>query len=224
MSELFFDDFMDYNNSLPDMDMFVASQETYGNEQDLYDSLLTEAYNKRGVPCEYYLSTYDTNFNKIFGEDGNRSFVRSFDVMTYYELPKEMELWSKFGIEGLDNFQMSMSKRHYSAACQDDGSDYVRPKVGDVIRAKYNNRFYEIIDVGEEEEVFLQKKHTWILTVSVFRDEHVKVSNALSADILSDYTNQSTDLFDLSATIEQKNEDIKFDDPSTQQNSIWGNW
>lgn len=224
MAEIFFDDFMDYNNSLPDNDMFVPHPDTYGNEQDLYDSLLTEGYNKRGVPCEYYLSTYDTNYNKIFGEDGNRYFTRSFPVMSYYELPKELELWSKFGIEGLDNFQMSISKRHFSAACQADGSEYVKPKVGDVIKANYNGRFYEVIDVGEEEEVFLQKKHTWILTVSVFRDEHVKISQSLSADLIADVTNQPTDIFDLSATIEEKNEDIKFDDPPTQQNSIWGEW
>lgn len=218
-------DFMDYNNSLPDNEFFVVTS-AYECEQNLYESLLTEAYNKRGVPCEYYLTSFDTDYNPVFGEDGNREFIRSFPVMTYYELPKELELWSKFGIEGLDNFQMSMSKRHFSAACQANDNEYTRPKVGDVIKANYNDRFYEIIDVGEEEQIFLQKKHTWILTVSVFKDTHIQVNPILSADMIADYTDKETDIFNLSATIEDEKGDILYDKPCSEegQNNVWGEW
>lgn len=223
MTAVFSADFLDYNNNLPDYDYFIAVS-GYSNEQNLYDILLMETYNKYGVECTYYQSTFDTNYNKVFGEDGNRQFTRSFPIMTYYQLPKEMELWSKFGIEGLDNFQMSVSKRHFSAACIANDNIYVVPKVGDVIKATYNNRFYEVIDVGEEEEIFLQKKHTWILTVSVFRDEHVRVSNTLSADILADYTDKTSDIFDLSATIETENDDILYDQPESEDSpdDVWG--
>jgi drug/metabolite transporter (DMT)-like permease len=42
--------------------------------------------------------------NKIFGEDNNRSFVRKFEFMAFYTLPREEKLWNKFGIAGMDQF------------------------------------------------------------------------------------------------------------------------
>jgi hypothetical protein len=183
----------------------------YENERNLYDLLLTEGYNKNGVRGSYYLTTFDTNYDKIFGEDGNRRFTRKFDVMFYYELPKELELWSKIGIEGLDNFKMWLSKKHYRAACVNGNNSYIVPRVGDVINIVYNNRFYEIIDVGEEEEQFLQKKHSWELTVHVFKEDHITPDNAtMSADDLTNYIDQ-VDIFDLSATIDDKKKDMIYD-------------
>lgn len=222
---IFSADFNDFNDSFPDDD-FILGSDNYSADRDLYSTLLTEAYNKFGVPCEYYLSTFDTDHNKIFGEDGNRYFIRKFPVMAYYILPKELELWSKWGIEGLDNFQMSISKKHFSAVCTSGNYEYIRPKEGDVIQANYNNRYYEIIDVGEEEEMFLQKKHTWILTVSVFKDVNVKPNNSLSADDISNYTDQSSDIFDLSAIIEGDKNNFLYNPPESEkdQNSIWGEW
>jgi hypothetical protein len=168
----------------------------YENERNLYELLMTEAFNKHGVRGSFYITTYDTNYDKIFGEDGNRRFVRKVEMMFYYELPKELELWSKFGIEGLDNFKMHVSKKQYRAAITNGGYDFYVPKVGDVINIVYNNRYYEILDSGEEavNSEFLQKKHAWEFTVGVFKDDHMSVDPVLSADDLTNYINQG-DIF-----------------------------
>jgi hypothetical protein len=210
------DEYSSYS-ALPNYQYFVKTGSQYENEKNLYDLLLTESYNKFGVRGQYYITTYDTNYDKIYGEDGNRRFTRKFDIMTYYELPKELELWSKFGIEGLDNFKMYMSKLHYRAARTNGNYSYDVPRIGDVINIVYNNRYYEIIDISEEEEIFLQRKHSWTLTVQVFKDDHMSLDNSLSADDLTNYINQ-TDIFDLSATIDNKKTDILYKPPITEVN------
>jgi hypothetical protein len=211
--------FSDYNDYslLPDYSYFVKTSPQYENEKHLYDLLLAESYNKMGIRGQYYITTYDTTADKIYGEDGNRRFTRKFDIMVYYELPKELELWSKFGIEGLDNFKMFVSKLHYKAARTNGNNVYDVPRVGDVINIVYNNRYYEIIDISEEEEIFLQRKHSWTLTVQVFKDDHMSLDSSLSADDLSQYINQN-DIFDLSATIDNKKTDILYKPPITEVN------
>jgi len=216
----------DYND-LPNNDLFVNNN-NYDNERKLYDLLLTETYNKHGIPLDFYISTYDTNYDKIFGEDNNRRYTRKFSIMAYYELPKEMELWTKFGIEGIDNFQMFVSKRHFKAASTNGGYDEWIPRAGDVIYATYNKLFYEIIDVGEEEEIYRQRKHVWVFTVQKFKDEHVSIDNSLSADMadLFQYTNQKTDVLNVSATVDQKKTAILYTPSPTEKapDVEFGNW
>jgi hypothetical protein len=36
--------------------------------------------------------------------------------------------------------------------------------------------YYEILDVGEEDEMFLQRKHTWTLTVRMAKNEHLSIN------------------------------------------------
>jgi hypothetical protein len=93
-----FAEYDDYS-SLPDLNYFVKTESRYNNEKELYDVLMMESYNDYGVSAVYYKTTYDTNYDKIFGEDRNRMITNRYDIMVYYELPRELEMWSKFGIE-----------------------------------------------------------------------------------------------------------------------------
>jgi hypothetical protein len=38
---------------------------SYNNERELFDVLVTEAYNKHGVCLDYYITSYDKNYDKI---------------------------------------------------------------------------------------------------------------------------------------------------------------
>ena len=139
---------------------------------------MTEAWNQHGTPIVYYVISYDTTYDPLFGEDNNRRVVRSFPVMVYYELPKEDRQWNVAAMEILDNFHIYISKRHFIAASKLDSNmeqtyPPYTPKVGDVIKSRYNNFFYEITHVSEEEEMFLQRKHSWDIVVKQYKRQHI---------------------------------------------------
>lgn len=216
-------------SSLPDSDYFKKCTTNYNSERQLYDLLVTEAYNKTGTCMTYYVTDYDTTKDKLFGEDTDRTVLRSFDIMAHGELPREEQLWSKFGIEGLDNFQIFVAKRHFTAASSQDSYDATVPRIGDMIYMDHNNRTYDVIDVGQEEEMFLQGKHTWIITLSPHQDTHIALSADTSATMgdISAATDQTTDEYDISSYIENEVSAVEFDtsgDSGDAPSTVWGDW
>lgn len=169
----------DYFNRVPSKNFFSYINSAYDNESTLYDKLMTEAFNKHGIPMVYYVISYDTTYDPLFGEDNNRRVVRYFPVMTYYELPREDRQWNVAAMEILDNFHLFISKRHFIAASKLDldlqqTHDPYTPKVGDIIKSNYNNFFYEITHVAHEEEMFIQRKHSWDVVVKQYKRQHIQ--------------------------------------------------
>jgi hypothetical protein len=200
---------------------YFQIQSQYVNDKKLYDSVITEAYNKFGVPMVYYVVDYDKNYDKIFGEDMDRVIERKFNCMAYYELQEEIEMFTKWGIEGIDNFHLYISKSHLeiastynidgtmSGSTSGEGTyPSYTPKRGDIIRSVYNDRWYEIVNIQQEQEQFLQTKHSWDLIVKIRKDEHMTVSDALSADGISDITDIQNDIYNLSGAVELEKPDI----------------
>jgi hypothetical protein len=182
------------------------SSPLYNQERRLFSNILTEAYNMRGITLDYYITSYDTSYDSIFGEDNNRRFIRTFKFRGFYTLPKEEKLWSKFGIEGLDQFSIYVSKLHF----RDNSQNYI-PRIGDILIANYNKYIYEIVDVKEESaQYLLSKQHSWEFIVKQFKDERVQTTAATSGTYIQDYTNKSNDIFDIKVPVETKNEEIKY--------------
>jgi hypothetical protein len=167
----------------------------YSNEKQLYRKAVTEAYNRFGICMTYYIVSYDTAYDKIWGEDNDRRFVRKFDIMAYYPLNTEEKMWTKFAIQGIDNFSIFVSKDHFREACTygntvvpgnigpDTYSTYV-PKVGDVIQSKYNDYLYEVVTVKEESMMFhLDKHYVWELIVNPYKDMHLRLDAVTSASM-----------------------------------------
>ena len=230
---------------------FAFYNNLHNNERTLYDWLLAEAVNHYGVPMVYYMVSFDTTYDPIFGEDCNRRYVRKFDIMSYYELPNEDHLWTKFGIEGLDNFHIYISIKHFWAQSTMgirlgafDGKMFnrgfdvnskeadrydiyasVTPKVGDIIKAKYNDYYYEIINVKREKEQFLQKKHSWDLTCKPYINEQLTASKILSGDDITKY-NTNTDIFGVSGTVDQQKINILYQPAGSEENinDPYANW
>lgn len=216
-------------SSLPSDTYFKKCTDNYDSERLLYDLLVTEAYNQAGTCMTYYVIDYDTTKDKLFGEDTDRTVLRSFDIMAHGELPREEQLWSKFGIEGLDNFQIYVAKRHFTAASSQDSYDATVPRIGDMIYMDHNNRTYDVIDVGQEDEMFLQGKHTWIITLSPHQDTHIALSADTSATMgdISAATDQTSDEYDISSYIENEVSAVEFDtsgDSGDAPSTVWGDW
>ena len=204
----------------------------YANERELFDLWITEAYNKMGVTLTYYAVSFDTSYDKLFGEDNDRRIARKFDFMAFYSLPREEKLWSKFGIEGMDSFSMFVSKRHFNTVSQydfakDDPTTYnsYTPKIGDIINSQYNNYYYEITDVKEEAGMFLlSKQHVWELIVKPFRNEHFNLSASTSADMGAIGTIIDTeDPFNVKDFIKDNKDEVIYNPPPTEKSddSFW---
>jgi len=203
----------------------------YNSERRLYDNILAEVYNLHGVSLDFYVTTYDSNYNFIFGEDNNRRFVRKFSFMGFYTLPKEEKLWSKFGIEGMDTFSIFCSKLHFN-----DASTFGNPEVpgnkglgtysphipliGNIIISDYNKYIYEITEVKEESGMYLlSKQHTWEFVVKPYKDEHMSLSPDTSASMgyISQFVNRKTDIFDVTATLGTLTPNIEYQPGPTEE-------
>ena len=215
--------------------------EDYDNERNLFRSLITEAYNRHGVCGVYFVTTYDKTYDRIFGEDGDRFWVRKFDTMAFFPLQTEEEMWTKLGIEGIDSFSIFISKDHFREAStygQDlvagnigpDTYGSIVPKPGDVFQTEYNKYLYEVVSVKEEEMMaHLSKHYVWELIVSPLRDEHLRFSATTSASIndgspISAFS--QPDIFDISDDVSNEVSAYRYDPPAGEPDprDPFGGW
>lgn len=221
---------------VPSQVYFNHFNSNYDNERFLYDLLLAEAYNKHGVCCSYIKISYDLNYDKLFKEDNNRTIERRFNIMAYFDLPRETKTFSNAGIGWSEIFHIFLSKAHFNVASTCDASGNLSayppyiPQVSDILETQYNGVFYEIISVKDAVEVFLQGKHSWDIVVRIFRDKHLNVSPDTSGTMtdLLQYVNQS-DLFNIGNFINQENNTIAYQPaisecpPKDPFNEWWNN-
>ena len=191
---------------------FNFNSEAYNNDKSLIAVMINEVYNKYGVCMEYYITTYDTNYDRIFGEDNNRRYMRNFKFNGYFNTPKEDKMWSKFGIEGTDEVIIWVSKRHFEVASVDSvsGISYMRPQIGDVLKSEYNTYFYEIVEVAEDSGQYLQSnQYIWELTVRPMKDEFIDIADGCKNSDIVNVTNIN-DIFNIDNNIDVEKENVVY--------------
>lgn len=215
-------DFQEYVSKVPSNTYFNHFNSNYNNERFLYDLVITEAYNKHGVCCSYYIVSYNTSYDKIFGEDNNKRVERKFSTMAYFDLPYETKTFTNQGIGWSDIFHVFVSMKHFQTASTLDTSGTISypsyvPRVGDILLTEYNNVFYEIISVKNQVEQFLQHQHAWDLVVKVIRDTSLSFNPSTSATTqdLSEYMNKS-DTFDIGSFINENKGPVEYRPTSTE--------
>jgi hypothetical protein len=193
----------DWKNQCDDIDNNFWDKDTpcKANESSLYDTLNTGMINQYGVPAVWYMVDYSTNNEKVFGEDNDRLVQRKFNIVYMIDqLLQDDKLWSKWGVEGMDNFRIYISKPHFREASKYDPNGVLayyqyEPKPGDILMSTHNNVFYEAIEVKNRYELFLQRSHTWEVTLRPLVNKHYTLSPILSGDQLQ----QVTSAFDILA-------------------------
>jgi len=207
--------------SVPDYSQGYCSDK-YDNERELMGVLQMEAWNKFGVEISYYPVSYDIRYDELFGEDGNRYVVDEWTVMSAFQLPKENKVWDKFGIDGINNFSMFISKDHFRFVAE----NYI-PKMGDLIIAVYDNKMYEIVEVKEESNLFLlSKQFTWELIV-----RQAKIESDISVipelkDSRIGKIYKTKEIFDISNNVENEKTEVIYKQENTEQNpdDPFGGW
>ncbi len=196
--------------------------DAYDNDRELAAITLMEKWNMFGVKIIFYKTTYDVERDKVWGEDLDRYITDEWNVMSYFTLPKENKIWSKFGIEGVNDFSMFISKLHF----RDETDNYI-PRIGDLIITPYNNKLYEIAEVKEEAPMFmLSKQFAWEIIVKAAKIQNeLSVAPSLSAAPISNFY-KVEDLFDIKDEVDIGKEDVVYDpEPGEKPNNDpFGNW
>jgi len=208
-------------NPLPDYSSNLCSK-AYDNDRELAAMVNMEAWNMYGVKIVYYKSSYNKNYDRVWGEDGDRHITQSWNVMSYFQLPRENKVWSKFGIEGVNDFSMFISKEHFRFKTE----DYI-PKIGDIISVTLDDKFYEITEVKEESPMFmLSKQYVWELICRKMKiEQEITISPSLSASPISKLYN-TKDIFNINNNIDIEKESIVYTPIKGEQssNDPFGKW
>lgn len=165
----------------------VDNEQNYvcDNERDLDDEVTMDAYGLAGLRVVYYKTYEDLNRDKLYGEDQLKMIERSWFFMGYIQqLPSNVRTYHLDGIWGEDTVTMYCSIdafKYYSTYGNIDKNtpeiyDIAEPKIGDIIYIPQNDVFYRIHDVKYYTEAFGLAKHTYTLTLKVYRDNKWSIS------------------------------------------------
>ena len=143
-------------------------------EQALFESLVEEFTDIAGWPVKWWKSL--ANMDTLYGEDANNDFAEPVETKLVYEPTEENSIIDAFGFKPDEMIQFALiPKVTFLRDCSDTFSTYepsgnhIQPLIGDVITTIWNNRNYEIVDLGAEEHIFQGSKPIWSLILRPFR-------------------------------------------------------
>jgi len=137
-------------------------------EHDLYESVLVEFNDIRGIEVEVYILKDTDKYDPIYGERAIESYevenMRRTKVS--YQPQDETSIVQSFGITSDETVHFMYIP---SYTWSRDISPTVAPKVGDVIRTVWNQRNYIISWIDYENNVFNLKKFTYDFICKPFK-------------------------------------------------------
>jgi len=145
-----------------------------GCELQLYESLVEEFTDIAGWKVKWWKSL--ANMDTLYGESANNDFAEPVETRLVYQPTEENSIIDAFGFKSDDVIQFALIPRTtFSRDCGTTFSTYepsgniIQPLIGDVITTMWNNRNYEIVDIGGEENIFQGEKPIWSLIMRPFR-------------------------------------------------------
>lgn len=196
-------------------------------ETNMFASLTTDAFNKAGVDCWWYVIDWSNENEKIFGEDNDRYILRKFKVRCYTdELPPDERQFNLFGIEGLDRFHLFITKLHFADASKYNSDGVLsyreyKPKLGDIIQMTHNNFFYDVIEVKDRPEMILERAVTWDVTLRPLQNQHYKYVPEMANDPLAIRMDEK-DILSQNDLIENVEKEKVLYDPNDGKNDPFG--
>ena len=157
-------------------------------EYDLFESLIVEFTDISGVVIDYYIldPVVSDQMDTLYGETTRTAYLTPIQTKVIYEPTEEPTMTNTFGITSEEMIQWAaIPKLMFS---RDVSANY-QPIPGDVFVTHWNNRAYEIVDVGEEEKIFQLKKMVWSFIVKPFRfsEQSDSARDVTESDPLSAY-------------------------------------
>ena len=153
-------------NSLekPKWDMYDVSEANM--EHDLFDSVVVEYNDISGTKINYYVRNEDIAMDRLYGESTNTAYLTPKVSKMTYDVTEETTMADPFGIVSIDQIQYGWMPK--STFIRDISPTY-EPKPGDVVQTPWNDRSYEVVDVGAEGSIFQLKKMVWEFILKPYR-------------------------------------------------------
>lgn len=215
-------------------DYITKSTHDYDNERELYSVLATEAFLNFGTPITYYFTSFNTSADPVYGEDAKHIFTSAVEMQMMFEFPNRSRVYDQFGITSVETFNMYVTMDHFDATTGGNGyKPYIgqKPKIGDVVRSNYRDpfgyTFYEISNVNQTTNQFIQGQYFWTLTCKLYNDSRIFADESLKDDPIYTNTNQSHDIFDLNDHVDLRKSDKLYIKPGTESNKnvkLLGDW
>lgn len=170
-------------------------QQINGNpEHDLFESLVTEFTDISGIKIKYYIRDQSRKEDYLYGENNAVRYLGPYSSKLVYEPTVEPTITTGYGINSDEEISFGYIPKFTFS--RDISAGYY-PKPGDCILTEWNNRSYEIADVGEEDKIFQLKKMIWELILKPYRFS----DQSDSATEIGRFTTLPTDTSTISETI-----------------------
>lgn len=203
----------------PSWELLELDQEE--QEYILFDSVASEFNDISGFPIDYYIKLNIEDADYLYGEDPNEEFSQPYRTKLVYEPSEEPEVLNVFGISSDDTLTYTQITK---TVFHRDVTDEV-PKVGDVIQTLWNNKLYEIVEVGSEQKIFQGMKLIWEFIMKPYR--HSEESD--SAEEMLFNIPEDDEFPDINTTTESKelsaygdNKDLEQEPDNSPDSSIYG--
>lgn len=200
------------------------------SERNFFDRTSTELINLHGVDCTYYHSDYNTENNKLMGEDNDYMYVRKFPIKAMFELPVDQRRATLAGLEVDDKVEVKITIDHFKAASTFDYvsqeyyiNDSIAPKQSDLIKFDYNGVYYEVLSAKKSFDNFLQGTHVWRLMITPYVQNKQSVSTDIKQDEIRRIVS-SQDIFDTTDLINSIKGEYIEEKPPQKTDSIFGKW
>jgi hypothetical protein len=138
-------------------------------EHELFEDYIVEYTDIAGIKIDYYCREDNRiNVDYLYGEPLHQHLIYSNPHRTkfIYEPTEEPTMTTPFGIYSEDMVQFAYIPKFTFS--RDVSASYV-PKPGDVVKTLWNNRNYEVVDVGEEDKIFQLDKKIWEFILKPYR-------------------------------------------------------
>lgn len=133
----------------------------------LYDSVVSEYTDIAGFPVMYYRA--NSRLDRLFGEDANQDYHAPVKTKLIYEPSEEPNIIDGLGIRSDETLQYASLPKTIFTRDVALGDTTIQPMAGDVIKTLWNNRNYEIVDLGAEQNIFMAKKLIWEFILRPYR-------------------------------------------------------
>jgi hypothetical protein len=207
-------------------------------EHNLFESQICEVNDISGFPIEYRLLLPKDDY--LWGEDPNANLSYPSYTKVIYAPETETNLLDMFGLTADDTLQYmfipkAVFRRDLGMVFTDviSPSAAIIPRMGDVVKTIWNDRNYEVVNVSEEDDIFLAKKFVYSLILRPFRyseqsvqhrivhsglptDPFASIVQGPSGDIIQN--NYATELFGDNDNIDAESNNIyDYDDEGVQK-------
>jgi len=157
-------------------------------EADYFESQVVEYCDIAGTKIDYYIrnTNEEEDFDTLYGETTDFEYLGPYSTKAVYQPTEEPTIISTFGLTSDEVISyMYIPKLTFTR----DVSAGYEPKPGDAIKVSWNDRNYEVVDVGEEENIFQLHKKVWEFILRPYRFSEQSDS---AKDILEEPWNTET--------------------------------